>query len=248
MRLIIIDDENKARATLENFINLYNKGIEIVAQASSVETAYQAITTYNPQLILLDINMPDGSGFDLLKKFNTINFKVIFITAYEEYAIKAFKFSALDYILKPVNPTELFVALDKAQLQIDNELNNVKFSTLFNNIKTNTKADKKIILKTQESIHLVDIKEIIHCEADGGYTTIYLIDGKKIVVSKLLKEFEDMLSGFDFIRPHNSHLVNLNHIQSFEKRDGGFILMKNKSEIPVSTRRKDELLNMFENL
>jgi len=246
MRTIIIDDEEKARKTIYNYLSAYCKEVELVAQADNVESGYKAIIENKPELVLLDINMPDGTGFDLLKKLDKIDFKLIFITAYEEYAIKAFKFSALDYLLKPVNPQELIEAIDKAKKVIDSESFELGYRAFLSNYNSKTKSDKKLVLKTSESIYMIDIKDIIRCEADGGYTTFFLNDSRKILVSKNLKEYEDILAEYNFFRPHHSHLVNLDYMQSFEKRDGGTIVMKDKSSVPVATRRKDELMNMFD--
>jgi two-component system, LytTR family, response regulator len=248
MHIIIVDDEGKARKILFNILTLYCHDAEVVCQADSVESAYKAIMDYRPDLVLLDINLPDGSGFDLLKKFETIPFKLIFITAFEEYAIKAFKYSALDYLLKPVNPQELIQAVEKVRITLENENFEVKYKTFLSNYSEKPKSGKKIILKTSESIFAVDIKDIIRCEADGGYTSFYLSDSRKIFVSKNLKEFNEILAEFNFFRPHYSHLVNLNYMKSYEKRDGGYILMKDNSIVPVSTRRKEELLAMIEKM
>jgi two-component system, LytTR family, response regulator len=248
MRTIIIDDEEKARKTIYNYLTMYCKSVEIVAQADNVENGYNAITEHKPELVLLDINMPDGTGFDLLKKFNEVYFKIIFITAYEEYAIKAFKFSALDYLLKPINPQDLIEAIDKTRTIIDNEAFGLRYKAFLTNFDNKTKPERKLVLKTAESMYILETKDIIRCEADGSYTTFYVNDGRKIMVSRNLKEFEEMLSEFEFFRPHHSHLINLNYMLSFEKRDGGYIVMKDKSEVPVSSRRKDDLLGIFDKL
>lgn len=246
MRTIIIDDEEKARKTIINYLSIYCQNVEIVAQAENVEGGYNAIIQNKPDLVLLDINMPDGSGFDLLNKFSNIDFKIIFITAYEEYAVKAFKFSALDYLLKPVNPKELIDAIEKARIVIDNEAFELRYKAFVSNFDNKSKTERKLVLKTSESIYVLETKDIVRCEADGSYTTFYISDGRKILVSRNLKEFEEMLNEFQFFRPHHSHLVNLNFMLSFEKRDGGHIVMKDKSEVPVSTRRKDDLLKLFD--
>ena len=248
MRTIIVDDEEKARKTIYNYLSLYCKEVEIVAQADNVESGYKTILENQPELVLLDINMPDGTGFDLLKKFDKINFKIIFITAYEEYAIKGFKFSALDYLLKPVNPQELIEAVEKARKLLDSENFELGYKAFLSNYDNKLNSDKKLVLKTSESIFIIDIKDIIRCEADGGYTTFYLIDGRKILVSKNLKGYEDILTEYNFFRPHHSHLVNLDYMQSFEKRDGGTIIMKDKSTVPVATRRKEDLLSLFDKM
>jgi two-component system, LytTR family, response regulator len=248
MRTIIVDDEEKARKTIYNYLSLYCKEVEIVAQADNVEGGYKTILENQPELVLLDINMPDGTGFDLLKKFDKINFKIIFITAYEEYAIKGFKFSALDYLLKPVNPQELIEAVEKARKFLDSENFELRYKAFLSNYNNKLNSDKKLVLKTSESIFIIDIKDIVRCEADGGYTTFYLIDGRKILVSKNLKEYEDILTEYNFFRPHHSHLLNIDYMQSFEKRDGGTIIMKDKSTVPVATRRKEDLLSLFDKM
>jgi two-component system, LytTR family, response regulator len=243
MRTIIIDDKEKARKILVNFIDTLCKDVEIVAQAENVKTGVDAILKNSPDLVFLDINMPDGTGFDLLNKLGQINFKLIFVTAYEEYAIKAFKFSAIDYLLKPINPQEMANAVEKARQLVKNENFELKYKAFLANFGDKPKNDKKIVLKTAESIYLIDVKDIMRCEADGGYTTFFIVDGRKIMVSKNLKEYEEMLADCNFIRPHHSHLINITHMLSFEKRDGGSIVMKDKSMVPVSTRKKEELIN-----
>jgi len=248
MRTIIIDDEEKARKTIISFLQLNCSDVEIIAQADSVQNGIKVIKEHKPELVFLDINLPDGTGFDILNALDSIQFKLIFVTAYEEYAIKAFKFSALDYLLKPINPQELVQSVEKARKSIDQETFDVKYKTFIANYSNQSNTDKKLVLKTSESIFMIDIKDIIRCEADGGYTTFFLNDGRKILVSKNLKEYEDILLEYNFFRPHNSHLVNLNYMLSFEKRDGGTIIMKDKSAVPVATRRKDDLMNRFENM
>jgi two-component system LytT family response regulator len=248
MRTLVIDDEEKARKTIIGFLSMYCKDVEVVAQAENVQSGINAINQHQPELVFLDINMPDGTGFDLLKLLGNFTFKLIFVTAYEEFAVKAFKFSAIDYILKPINPNELIEAVEKAKLLIDKENFELRYKAFLLNYENKLKPDKKLVLKTSESIFMVEVKDIVRCEADGGYTIFFLNDTRKIMVSKNLKEYEDMLTEFSFFRPHHSHLVNLNYMQSFEKRDGGYILMKDKSMVPVSTRRKDELLAVFENM
>jgi two-component system LytT family response regulator len=178
MRTIIIDDEEKARKTIYNYLSMYCKSAEIVAQGDSVESGYKAIIENKPDLVLLDINMPDGTGFDLLKKFDQIPFKIIFITAYEEYAIKAFKFSAIDYLLKPINPQDLIEVIEKARIIIDNEAFGLKYKAFLTNFENKSNSGKKLVLKTSESIYILETKDIIRCEADGGYTTFFINDGR----------------------------------------------------------------------
>lgn len=247
IRAVIIDDEINNQELISNLLKTYADNVQVVGVANSVDTAYKTINEQHPDLIFLDIQMPDGTGFDLLKKFDKINFKIIFVTAHQEYAIEAFKYSALDYILKPLAPANLLSAVKKMEDAISSEELNLKLKTLLNNIAEPAKNKKKIVLKTMERIYSVDLDDIIRFESDGGYTKVYLADGKRIMVSKTMKEFDDLLMDTGFLRVHHSHLINMNHLFCFEKAEG-HVVMKDDSIVPVSNRKKDhlmELLNMF---
>ena len=247
IRAVIIDDEINNQESISNLLKTYADNVQVAGVANSVDTAYKTINEQHPDLIFLDIQMPDGTGFDLLKKFDKINFKIIFVTAHQEYAIEAFKYSALDYILKPLAPANLLAAVKKMEDAISSEELNLKLKTLLNNITEPAKNKKKIVLKTMERIYSVDLDDIIRFESDGGYTKVYLADGKRIMVSKTMKEFDDLLMDTGFLRVHHSHLINMNHLFCFEKAEG-HVVMKDDSIVPVSNRKKDhlmELLNMF---
>ncbi len=244
IKSIIIDDETNNQELISNLLNSYTENIQVVAIADSVETAYHAIIEHQPDLIFLDIQMPDGTGFDLLKKFDKINFKVIFVTAHQEYAIEAFKYSAIDYLLKPLSPANLILAVKKVEESISGEEINLKLKTLLSNISEPLKNKKKIVLKTMERIYSVDINDIIRFESDGGYSKVYLLDGKRIMVSRTMKEFEDMLLDVNFLRVHNSHLINMNHLYCFEKTEG-HVVMKDDSIVPVSNRKREQLLELL---
>lgn len=247
IRAVIIDDEVNNQELISNLLKSYAENVQVVGMANSVETAYKTISEHNPDLIFLDIQMPDGTGFDLLKKFDKINFKIIFVTAHQEFAIEAFKYSALDYILKPLAPANLLAAVKKMEDTISGEELSLKLKTLLNNIAEPIKNKKKIVLKTMERIYSVDLDDIIRFESDGGYTKVYLLDGKRIMVSKTMKEYDDLLMDAGFLRVHHSHLINMNHLFCFEKAEG-HVIMKDDSIVPVSNRKKDhlmELLNMF---
>lgn len=187
--------------------------------------------------------MPDGTGFDVLSFLKKFQFKVIFVTAHHEYAIKAIKFSAFDYILKPVNPLELKVAIKR--VINDNDNNKIKMDAFIHNLENQKKDDKKIVLKTSDSIYLIGIQDIVRCEADNNYTSFFLNNGERIVISKGLKEYDEMLSGYGFFRVHQSHLINVRCISRFDKKEGGFIVLSDKTQIPVSQRKKQKLLEMF---
>jgi two-component system LytT family response regulator len=245
-KTIIVDDEQPVREMLKTVLTTYCDKVSIVGSAVSVSSAFELFKSKTPDLILLDINLPDGTGFDLLEKIGNETPSVIFITAYNDYAIKAFRFSAIDYILKPINIDNLIHAIDKASESIENKNLSLKLQSFFENMNSKPE-DKKIVLKTQESIHIVKVKDIIRCEADHNYTTFYAVNGKKIVVSKTLKEFDDMLIEYGFFRTHQSHLININHVNSFQKNDGGYLIMVDNSNVPVSKRKREELLKLFGN-
>jgi len=242
--IVVIDDEPRARETIINLLNLSPVELTVAGEADSVQSGYETINLTSPDLVLLDINLPDGSGFDLLKMFEQISFRVIFITAHNEYAIRAFKYSAVDYIMKPITAGELFRALEKAEAEISREETVIKLGALLKNLE----KLKKIVLKTAESIHILNVSEIIRCEADVNYTTFYLSNGKKLLVSKPLKEYDQLLAPAGFFRTHQSHLVNLDHMLRYEKTEGGYLVMDDNSTVPVSTRKKEELFRLFENM
>lgn len=236
---VVIDDESRVRETICNMLSVYCPNIKVVGQADGVESGYTLINKLSPEVVFLDIKMPDGTGFDLLKKFNSLNFHFIIISAYEEYAVKAFKYSALDYLLKPIDSTDLINAVDKVTKTINSEETNQKFEILLTNIDNAEKEIKKIILKTQDSIFVVDINSIVRCESQNNYTLFYLSDSSTVLVSKTLKEYDEMLSPLSFIRCHQSHLVNPKYIVKYTKHPVITIEMVDGSTIPVAVRKKD---------
>lgn len=221
--------------------------VVIVGTADSVKSGLEAIEKHHPDLVLLDIKMADGTGFDLLQKARPVNFRVIFITAFEEYAIQAFRFSAIDYLLKPVNSMDLAEAISKAVSSFGQDFA-LQLKALEENLASKELSEKKIILKTNDSIWLIKTREISYCEADMGYTKFYLLNGKTIMVSGNLAEYDEMLREMGFFRAHKSFLVNLSDITRFEKGDGGFLVMSNNDRVPVASRKRDELLEIFQNL
>ncbi|RLD41842.1 MAG: DNA-binding response regulator [Bacteroidetes bacterium] len=244
IRCVIVDDESKAREILIEMLKLYCSTVEVVGQAHNVSSAYETIRQLNPDLVLLDIKMPDGSGFDLLNKFEKIDFKVIFITAHEEYAIKAFRFSALDYILKPIDPSDLISAVEKVSgISGINDINE-QFKTLKDNFYNgNSSQEKRIVLKTTENIYIISIKDVIRCQSEKNYTYFYFSNRERIIVSKTLKDFDEILTEYGFMRIHRSHLINLSYIDRFDKSEGGFLIMTDGSKVDVSHRKKEVLLS-----
>lgn len=246
MRVVIIDDEARTRKSIAELLKYSSHEVELVAEAEDVSSGINVLNNFQPELVLLDINMPDGTGFDLLKQISNINFKIIFITAYQEYAIQAFEFSAIDYILKPVDPQKLMAAIDKAHQMVEKENFNIKLNALFSNMEQQNSDHKKLVLKTAENIYLVSTKDISRCESDGGYTKFFCKDGRTILVSKNLKEYEDLLSQFGFFRIHQSHLINLKFVDHYRKVDGGEVVMTDQSELPLSRRKKENFLKLLE--
>jgi len=246
MKVLIIDDEKRTRDMIAKMIDSFGFDIECFPIGENVQSGIQAIKDIQPDLVLLDIQMPDGTGFDLLNSLEDRNFEVIFVTAFEEYALKAIKFSALDYVLKPIDNDELRIAISKAIETIDKRVDSKQVETLNYNINNSTR--KKLVLKTHESVHVVDLDNIIRCEADRNYTSFFLHDGKKILVSKTLKEYETLLSGNQFFRVQQSHLVNLNYVNRFDKKNGGSVVMKDGSEVPLSPAKKDMFFKVLESI
>lgn len=252
VRTLIVDDELRARETIQALLEIYCKDtVEVVGQAKNVNTGIDAIRKHKPDLVLLDIKMPDGSGFDLLARYGKIDFKVVFITAFEEYAIQAFKFSAIDYILKPIEPEDLVKAIDRVSEVLQaSEPNNmdVQFETFLTNMQNNKAEEKKLVLRTTENIYVIPIYEVVALSSDRNYTRFYFLERPPIIVSKTLKEFGDILANFGFMRVHRSHMINLKYIERFEKTDGGYAVMRGGLKIEVSHRKKEDLLNYFAQL
>lgn len=245
-KAVIIDDENRTRDLIAKMINSFGLDIEAIPAGENVQSGIKAIEEHQPDIVFLDIQMPDGTGFDLLKAVSNKNFEVIFITAHEEFAIKAIKFSALDYILKPVDPEELRNAVENALKTMDDKRDERQFEALQNNISPQQK--RRLVLKTQESVHVVDLDQIIRCESDRNYTSFYLTENRKILVSKTLKEFETLLIGYNFIRVQQSHLINLDYVDRYNKGNGGSVVMRDGSEVPLSPAKREIFFKILENL
>lgn len=245
---IIIEDEKKSRENLHGMLEIYCPNVKVVGQADGVKAGIEVIEKNKPDIVFLDIQMPDGSGFKLLEQLNAINFEIIFTTAFDQYAIKAIKYSALDYLLKPIDPEDLVGSVKKVEQKVSQKKANESIQVLLENIKSRSEEPEKIILSTAKKIHVVKVDDIVRCESDNYYTTFFFTNGKTMLISKTLKENEDLLSSHNFIRPHKSHLVNVKYIKSFLKRDGGYIRMTDGSEVPVSRRKKEKIIEIINNL
>lgn len=247
-KAIIVEDEKRSRETLSGLLKLYCKNVSIVAEADGMKSGIDAIHKHKPDLVFLDIQMPDGSGFNLLKSFDEIDFDIIFTTAYDQFAIKAIKFSALDYLLKPIFPDDLVAAVKKAEVKRNLQTTRESIDVLLENIKKPEAEPPKIVLSTSEQINVVNVKDIIRCESDNYYTIFYFTNGKKLLISKTLKENEELLSEYNFIRPHKSHLINVLYIKSFLKQGNGYIMLTDGSKVPVSRRKKEKIVEIINNL
>lgn len=246
MRALIVDDERRARESIVRAIELYTPEVSVIGEADSVKTAVQKIKMNSLDVLFLDIRLEDGNGFDILRQVEANRIAVIFVTAYSEYAIKALKVSAIDYILKPIDAEELIVAVGKAKKRVKEQRMDERVA-LFLEQAEKKETIKRITLKTADSIHIVLVSDIIYCQGDRSYTTFHLSNEKEIIVSKNLREYEEMLPENQFIRTHQSYLVNLDHIIRYDKSNN-IMRITNDISIPVSTRKKEALLQMLKNL
>jgi two-component system, LytTR family, response regulator len=241
IQAILIDDEPNNLQNLKTLLAAYCPEVSVVGEAATALQGIELINILNPELVFLDIEMPGQSGFDLLSQLQEIRFEVIFVTAYDNYALKAIKFNALDYILKPIDIEELVSAVTRAKQRLIDK-SQLEFTRLaFQNLQLPRKK-KRIALASIDKIEFFDVHSIVRCMGESNYTRFYFDDGEIRLVSKPLSEYEELLSEFDFIRVHKSHLVNGSKIISFIKKDGGYLLTSDGSSVPVSRRRKDELL------
>ncbi len=245
MRILIIDNEPELRTGLRELIQL--KPGDQVEEAEGVMSGLEMITSFDPDLVFLDIEMEDGTGFDLLRQLDQPGFQLIFTTAHNQYAIQAFKFSAMDYLLKPIDPTELTNSLDKARAAFRKADLNNQLAVLMQQLNIKPVTDRKIVLKDIESTYFVKIADILFCEAGGTYTKFYLDGADPILVSKNLKEYEAILEPHGFLRSHHSYLVNPDKIKMYDKTDGGALVLVSGHSIPVSQRKKEMILQILEN-
>lgn len=239
IKAIIIDDEKNGRENLANTLLKYFPGIMVVAEADSALVGIEAIQKHAPDLVFLDIEMPDGNGFKVVEFFSDPPFDVIFVTAYDHYAIQAIRFSALDYILKPINILELRSAINRFGQR---KKRDQRVLGQFLQNAESALPEKKIALATGDKIEFCKIGQIIRCQSDGNYTNFYFVDAPTLLVSKTLNDFEEILDGYGFIRTHKAHLVNLMFVRSYHKNDGGYLKMTDSTSVPVSRRKKEEIL------
>ncbi|MEO6285808.1 MAG: LytTR family DNA-binding domain-containing protein [Dyadobacter sp.] len=238
---VIVDDEPDCCESLATLLELYCPNVKVIDICYSAETALKSLRANPPQILFLDIEMPFFNGFELLEKLGEVNFQLIFTTSYNQYAIKAIRFSALEYLLKPVDREELRFAVQKAVQKSLNPLPQ-QLEMLLEKIRQPAIAVNKIAIPTLEGFKMVLAESIVRCEADGNYTHLYLRDKSKITASRNLKDMEEMLEDYPFIRVHNSYLVNINEIEQYVKGEGGYLVMSDASIVNVSRSRKESLL------
>lgn len=254
LRAVIIDDEEKSRKLLRNLLQTYCKNVEVAALADSVTAGIKAIQRQQPHIVFLDIVMPRENGFELLNQMETVDFEVIFTTAYDQYAIRAIKACALDYLLKPIDVEELQMAVTRAEEKLQQQSRqqpDLRLAEFLSNLQTPEHPPRKIGIPTLNGVKFCDIDRILMCKAEGNYTTIYIEGKEKLeLVARTLKEFEDLLSGYNFMRTHRSFLINLNHLKEYVRGssshspngEGGCVLLSNNLKVPVSRDKRKALL------
>ncbi len=244
---VIIDDEADARDTLSGLIKTYAPEINIVGFAENVKSGIEQINKHQPDIVFLDVEMPESTGFDLLQSFKQPNFEVIFTTAHSNYALQAIKLSAIDFLLKPINKDELITAVKKAVEALNKEQLNNKLETFITNISNKEVQELKIVIPSTNSFKVAVLKDVLYLKADRNYTSIYFLNDKSELASKSLKEFDDMLSDKGFFRAHQSYLINMNHVTGFTKGKNSTIKLLNNVEIELARSKKSEFLELFSN-
>jgi two-component system LytT family response regulator len=247
MKAIIIDDELSGREVLKKLVELNCPDVTVIHTLNSIETGLQAIREVKPELVFLDIQMPNASGFDLLNQLDKIDFEIIFVTAHDAYAIKAFKYSAVDYLLKPIKVSELIDAVNKAAERVEKKHAGDHIKFMMDKISPSKKTflNNKILLPTLGGYNIIEVSEITYCKSESNYTRFNFVDGKNLLVSKTLKEFEPILLDNNFFRIHRSFIINLNCIAKYNKGKGGEVVMKDGAILEVSREKKDEFLKLF---
>jgi two-component system LytT family response regulator len=245
IRAIIVEDEAASRETLRNYLGKYCPDVQVVAEAANVTEGLKAIRLHNPDLVFLDVEMPYGNAFDLLSQVENPGFETIFVTAFSNYAIQALNFSASYYILKPVDIDELIKAVEKVKLSLLEKKDSVHTQVLLENIQIENKQLRKIVLPLAEGFEVVRVNEVIRLEAEDNFTRFWLVGGKKMLICRTLKFYENLLGDFDFLRVHKSHMVNLQYIRQYLRGKGGQLVMEDGAVVEVSANRKQELMERF---
>jgi len=243
IRAVIIDDEKNNIDNIVGLLQKYNLPVTIAGIATNADEGVATILSTKPDLLFLDIQMPEKNGFDVLKALPHYQFEVIFVTAFDQYGIQAVKFSAIDYLLKPINPDELKISIHKVEAKLHQKKQNFQLENLMELIRDkDARKEHKLALASTKEIRFVQTDEIIRCESSNTYTQFYLADGKTVLVSKPIFEYEELLANYDFIRCHQSHLVNIKFVKSLLKEDGGYLFLTDETRIPISRAKKEHVL------
>lgn len=244
MKAIIVDDEQMSRQTLRKLLELYCPAVEVVAECSNAAEAHTCVMTVKPELVFLDVAMPGKNGIDFLKELETIDFEVIFVTAHDKYVLQAIRFAAVDYLQKPVEEQQLITAVSNAESRVHQKQAQQQVKTFLSNLHASAnQQEMQLCIPTVKGFQVVRLSEIIYCEADNTYTTIYFAGDKKILASRTLLDYELMLQDTFFFRIHKSTLVNLKHIKEYQKGEGGFVVMSNGKSLEVSRRKKEAFIS-----
>jgi len=242
LNAVIIDDEQHCQNRIVKLLENYHSVIQVVGQFEQVESAYGGMLKLQPDVIFLDVHLKDKTGFDLLRLFDEIAFEIIFTTAYDKYAINAFKFSAMDYLLKPIDSEEFGRVIAKLEKKASVKNLEAKMATLFHNLESANPQPKRIAIPTVDGFTYLQIENIVRCHADVNYTHLYTKSDEKFTVARTLKSFEELLTPHNFLRVHNSHLINLACVSKYTKGKGGYITMTDGVEVEVSVRKKEIFL------
>lgn len=251
MKILLIDNEDEVRLILKSMVTAWSKGMHIIEEADGVVRGVQQINSFQPDIVMLDVEMNDGTGFDLLTQLTNPSFQLIFTTAHNQYAIQAFKFSAIDYLLKPIDPVELAISLQKATGNIVNQTLQNQLTVLMHQLSNKadkSDTDRQIVLKDIDKTYFIKMNDILYCEAEGSYTKFYLANSESIFVSRNLRSYEELLAPAGFIRTHHSCLVNPNRIKIYDRKtDSGTLILEGGHTVPVSQRKKDFVIQFLEN-
>ncbi|MEI2738290.1 MAG: LytTR family DNA-binding domain-containing protein [Chitinophagaceae bacterium] len=246
MKVLVIDNEPNLRTAIKALLNAFCPEITVIEDADGVRTGLQKIKSFHPDIVLLDVEMDDGSGFDLMKQVTNPAFQLIFVTAHNKYAIEAFQFSAIDYLLKPVDPDALQKSIERARINIHNKGLSRQIEILLQQMAGKPDHEKRIVLKDIDNIYFVKVADILYCMAEGTYTKFYMQHDNPVIVSKNLKEYENILEPLGFIRCHHSYLVNPEKILRYDKSDIGSLVLEGNHHVPLSQRKRESILKLLE--
>lgn len=248
IKAILVDDEKNALNVLTWALNKYCPEVEVIAVCKSGEECLTVLKTMEPDVLFLDVEMPKMNGFDLLENLEKLdhnNFEIVFTTAYDKFAVRAFKYAAINYLLKPIDADDLIVTIDRIKQRSNKTINKDQLKMMIQSISNKDTSIERIAFSTNEGLIFVLTKEIVYCKAESNYTSIVLLNGKKTLVSKTLKDIDELLTGKDFFRAHKSYLININHIIKFVKGEGGYVVMADNEEITIARDRKDDFMKLF---